>query len=462
MTDGPKQPPLYELLENPSRTETLLIRGGRVIDPTTQRDGEFDVLIQNGRIEAIESHGHISGERAARTLEARGHYVLPGFIDMHVHLREPGLEYKETIETGTRAAAAGGFSAVACMANTQPVNDSAIITALIREKARRAAASRVHIIGAVTKGLKGLELAEIGSMAAEGARALSDDGMPVMNSLIMRRAMEYARGFGLTIISHAEDANLVNGGVMNEGALSLELGLAGNPAAAEEIMVAREIALCRLTRCPVHIAHLSTEVALDHVRRAKEAGLPVTAEASPHHLTLTEEAVRGLDPNFKMAPPLRTERDVEALRKALADGVVDIIATDHAPHGQVDKECEFASAANGILGLQTAVPLTYELVQKGILSLERWIQSWTLQPAKLLGVDSGTLRKGAPADILIFDPNRKWRLETDHVHSKSLNSPFLGWNLLGKAAFTIAGGVVTHRDPPPQTLRKPQPKGNRA
>lgn len=452
---------LYELLENPSRTDSLLIRGGRVIDPAHQRDGEFDLLIQDGRIEAIESPGHISKERAARSVEARGHLVLPGFIDMHVHLREPGLEYKETIETGTRAAAAGGFSAVACMANTQPVNDSAIITALIREKARKMAASRVHIIGAVTKGLKGLELAEIGSMAAEGARALSDDGMPVMNSLIMRRAMEYARGFGLTIISHAEDANLVNGGVMNEGALSMELGLAGNPAAAEEIMVAREIALCRLTRCPVHIAHLSTEVALDHVRRAKEAGLPVTAEASPHHLTLTEEAVRGLDPNFKMAPPLRTERDVQALRKALADGVVDIIATDHAPHGLVDKECEFASAANGILGLQTAVPLTYELVQKGLLSLERWIQSWTIQPAKLLGVDSGTLRKGASADILIFDANRKWRLETDHIHSKSLNSPFVGWNLIGKAAFTITGGMITHEEPSVLPHGKIAPKGAR-
>jgi len=458
MTDAP----LYELLENPSRTEAILIRGGRVIDPSTHLDGEFDLLIQNGRIEAVESPGHISRERAARSVEARGHLVLPGFIDMHVHLREPGLEYKETIETGTRAAAAGGFSAVACMANTQPVNDSAIITALIREKARRTAASRVHIIGAVTKGLKGLELAEIGSMAAEGARALSDDGMPVMNSLIMRRAMEYARGFGLTIISHAEDANLVNGGVMNEGALSMELGLAGNPAAAEEIMVAREIALCRLTRCPVHIAHLSTEVALEHVRRAKEAGLPVTAEASPHHLTLTEEAVRGLDPNFKMAPPLRTERDVQALRKALAEGVIDIIATDHAPHGLVDKECEFASAANGILGLQTAVPLTYELVQKGLLSLERWILSWTIQPARLLGADAGTLRKGASADILIFDPNRKWRLETDHIHSKSLNSPFVGWNLIGKAAFTIAGGVITHEEQMPPSHARGFQKGARA
>jgi dihydroorotase len=274
--------------------------------------------------------------------------------------------------------------------------------------------------------------------------------------------MEYARGFGLTIISHAEDANLVNGGVMNEGALSLELGLAGNPAAAEEIMVAREIALCRLTKCPVHIAHLSTEVALEHVRRAKEAGLPVTAEASPHHLTLTEEAVRGLDPNFKMAPPLRTERDVEALRRALAEGVIDIIATDHAPHGHVDKECEFAAAANGILGLQTALPLTFELVTKGFIPLSQWIQSWTLHPAKLLGLEAGTLRIGTPADITVIDPFKKWRLEQQDILSNSTNSPFLGWNFQGQARATLTGGVLTHWDEPLGTSRHRTPtRGSR-
>ncbi len=441
-------PSLYHLIENPSQTEALVIRGGRVIDPTLGRDGLFDVLIAEGRIQAIETPGHISSDRAPRTIDASGHWVLPGFIDLHVHLREPGLEYKETIETGTRAAAAGGFSAVACMANTQPVNDSPIITSYIREKARAHASARVHIIGAVTQGLKGEELAEIGGMVAEGALALSDDGMPVMNSLIMRRAMEYARGFGVPIISHAEDSNLVNGGVVNESSLSQELGLPGNPAAAEEILVAREIALCRLTKSPVHIAHLSTEIAIEHVRRAKEAGLPVTAEASPHHLTLTEEAVRSLDTNFKMAPPLRSERDVEALRKAVSEGVVDILATDHAPHGQSDKECEFAAAANGILGLQTAAPLTHELVMQGLIPLQRWIEGWTAKPARLLGLETGTLRVGAPADITVFDPGARWQLQKGDLLSKSLNSPFLGWTLQGRAVATLAGGVVTYLHEP--------------
>lgn len=427
-----------------SEIPSLLIQRGRVIDPSQGLDAQRDLLIENGKIIAIDVPGKIPLTRASRVIDTQGRWVLPGLIDIHVHLREPGLEYKETIETGTRAAIAGGFTSVACMANTQPVNDTPYVTAFIREKAKMTAACRVFPVGAVTKGLKGEELAEIGGMVAEGVKAISDDGMPVMNSYLMRKAMDYAKAFGVPIISHAEDWNLVGQGVMNEGALSNELGLRGNPAAAEEIMVAREIALCRLTRCPVHIAHLSTEVALEHVKRAKEAGLPVTAEASPHHLVLTEDSVRGYNTNFKMAPPLRTELDVLALRRAVETGLIDVIATDHAPHGLVDKAVEFDHAANGIIGIQTAVPLTLKLVHDGVISLRRWVECLTLNPAKLLGLDYGTLQIGKDADITILDPHSEWIFTDERVVSKSHNSPFLGWKFKGEVKTTILSGRVVY------------------
>ncbi len=418
-----------------------------MIDPSSNRDGLFDLLVEDGKIAAIEAPGQIPENRASRVYDAKNQWVLPGLIDIHVHLREPGLEHKETIATGTRAALAGGFTSVACMANTQPVNDSPYVTAYIREKARASAACRVFPIGAVTKGLRGEELAEIGGMVSEGVFALSDDGMPVMNSYLMRKAMDYAKAFGVPIISHAEDVNLVGQGMMNEGALSSELGLRGNPAAAEEIMVAREIALARLTRCPVHIAHISTEVALEHVRRAKDAGLPVTAEASPHHLVLTEEAVRGYDTRYKMAPPLRTERDVEALQKAVAEGLVDVIATDHAPHALMDKAVEFDQAANGIIGLQTALPLTLKLVHDGVVSLKRWVEALTVAPARLLNIPFGTLRVGAVADVTVLGPREKWTLTEGMILSKSVNSPFLGWEFEGRVRATLLGGeLVEHHE----------------
>lgn len=420
----------------------ILIRSGRIIDPSRKKDALGDLLIENGKIAAVDKPGKIPLSRAQRVIEAKGKWVLPGLIDIHVHLREPGLEYKETIETGTRAAVAGGFTAVACMANTQPVNDSRYVTAFIREKAKQSAACRVFPIGAVTKGLAGEELAEIGGMVEEGVFALSDDGMPVMNSYLMRKAMDYAKAFAVPIISHAEDANLVGKGAMNEGELSNALGLRGIPAAAEEILVAREIALSRLTRCPVHIAHISTAVALEHVQRAKDAGLPVTAEASPHHLTLTEEEVRGYDTHFKMAPPLRTEKDVEALQNAVAKGLVDVIATDHAPHGLIDKAVEFDQAANGIIGLQTAVPVTLDLVHSGVVSARRWVESLTIAPAKLLGLPLGTLREGADADVTVLDPDAKWVLTPETIASKSHNSPFLGQKLRGRVVATVVGGRV--------------------
>jgi dihydroorotase len=423
---------------------SILIQGGRVIDPSQKIDGLFDVLLEDGKISAIDKPGAIPQARARRVLDAKDKWVLPGLIDIHVHLREPGLEYKETIATGTHAAVAGGFTSVACMANTQPVNDTPYVTAFIRERAKENAHCRVFPVGAVTKGLKGEELAEIGGMVAEGAKALSDDGMPVMNSYVMRKAMDYSKAFGVPIISHAEDWNLVGQGVMNEGPLSNSLGLRGNPAAAEEIMVAREIALCRLTKAPIHIAHISTEIALEHVRRAREAGLPVTAEASPHHLTLTEESVRGYDTNFKMAPPLRNEKDVEALYKAVAEGLVTIIATDHAPHGLVDKAVEFDQAANGIIGLQTAVPLTLKLVHEGLIPVNRWVEAFTSAPAKLLGLPHGNLLVGRAADVTILSPKQIWTLDSNQILSKSHNSPFLGWKLTGQIDKTIVGGKVVY------------------
>lgn len=429
-----------------SLQKPILIQNGLIIDPSQKINREGDILIENGKIVAHDGPGKIPARPEYQVVDAKGKWVVPGLIDLHVHLREPGLEYKETIETGTRAAAAGGFSSVACMANTSPVNDSPYVTAFIREKAKAVASCRVHIVGAVTKGLKGEELAEIGGMVQEGAVAISDDGMPVMNSYLMRKAMDYAKAFGVPVISHAEDLNLVGKGAMNESALSNELGLRGVPAAAEEIIVAREIALCRLTKTPIHIQHLSAEVSIEHVKRAKDAGLPVTAEVSPHHLMLTEECVRGYDTNFKMSPPLRTQQDVEALRDALKTGVIDAIATDHAPHGETDKMVEFAEASNGVVGLQTAVPSTIQLVHDKIISLERWVESFTLAPAKLLKLPYGTLKKGSDADVTIIDPDALWVLKKDDLVSKSHNSPFFGLKFKGKAVATLVQGQWKFKD----------------
>lgn len=427
-------------------TVSFLIQNARIVDPSQRLNQEGDIWIEDGKIRAIEKPGQIPVKPGMRVIAAKGMIAMPGLIDLHVHLREPGLEYKESIETGTLAAAAGGFSSIACMANTSPVNDTPYVTAYIREKAKAVAACKVHIVGAVTKGLRGEELAEIGGMVQEGALAISDDGMPVMNSYLMRKAMDYAKAFGIPIISHAEDANLVGKGVMNESALSNELGLRGIPAAAEEIMIAREVALARLTRCPVHIQHISTAIGLEHIRRAKDDGLPVTAEASPHHLTLTEECVRSYDTSFKMSPPLRTEKDVEALQDGVKTGLIDAIATDHAPHGVIDKAVEFSEASNGIIGLQTAVPVTFQLVHDQIISLDRWVESLSLAPAKLLKLPLGTLRVGAAADLTLLDPSQEWSFSAEQNQSKSQNSPFFGWKLRGKVRLTLVDGVAKFSD----------------
>jgi dihydroorotase len=431
----------------------VLIRGGLLIDPSFRLNEPNDLLIEDGRIKGVDRPGsfdHLVSSSAIQVIEAKGRVVAPGFFDVHVHLREPGLEYKETIASGTKAAVLGGFTSVACMANTLPVNDNAITTRYILEKAREAGHARVFPIGAVTKGLKGEELAEIGMMIEAGVCALSDDGMPVMNSALMRKAMEYAATFDVPIISHAEDLNLSQGAPMNEGAVSALLGYRGNPAASEEIMVAREIALARLTGARVHIAHLSTREGVDLVRRAKEAGLDVTAEVTPHHLVMSDRMLmecghgcthRHARADYKMAPPLRSPDHQEALIQALNDGVIDMVASDHAPHGCVDKETEFELAANGILGLQTTVPILLGLVHQKKLKLERMIESLTTAPGKLFA-HPVSLREGAVADLTILDPDREWTLTKEMLASKSLNSPFLQRSFRGAAVATVIGGKI--------------------
>jgi len=420
---------------------SLLIKGGRVLDPANGVDAVEDLLIQDGKIACLGKG--LEAPDGTPVIAAAGKVVCPGFIDIHVHLREPGYEYKETVATGTKAAAAGGFTAVACMANTNPVNDNRSVTDYILAKARSEGFVRVYPIGAVTRGLEGKELAELAELAEAGCVAYSDDGHPIMNSALLRRAMEYTLPFGLPIISHAEDAHLVQGGVMNEGVVSTELGLGGRPATAEEVMVARDCCLAELTGAHVHIAHLSTAGAVRLVKEAKARGIRVTAEVTPHHLLLTEEAVRGYDPNTKMNPPLRTKRDQEALLEALADGTIDCIATDHAPHALSEKEGDFDGAAAGIVGLETAVSVLLDrLVRPGLLSFKILVERLTAGPARVLNLPGGSLAPGVEADITILDPARELTIDPSGFHSKSRNTPFGGWRVTGMPWMTLIAGRV--------------------
>jgi dihydroorotase len=419
---------------------SLLIKNGRVVDPANGLDAVADVLVADGRIAKVGKG--IRVPNGAEVLDAAGKVVCPGFIDIHVHLREPGFEYKETIATGTRAAAAGGFTAVCCMANTFPVNDNRAVTDYILARARVEGVVRVYPIGAVTRNLEGTQLAELAEQAEAGCVAFSDDGRCVMNAELYRRAMEYVLPFGTPIISHAEDHNLAHGGVMNEGLVSTELGLHGQPGAAEEVMVARDIILAELTGAHVHIAHLSTAGAVRLVREGKARGVRVTAEVTPHHLLLTDEAVRSYDPNCKMAPPLRSKRDVEALIEGLADGTIDCVATDHAPHALAEKEGEFAEAANGIVGLETAVPLLLDrLVRTGRIDLPTLVARLTVGPARLLNLPGGSLSPGAPADITILDLEQPWTVDPNGFQSRSRNTPFGDWSGAGAPWMTLVGGV---------------------
>lgn len=422
----------------------LLLRGGLVIDPAQALEAARDILIEDGRLMALVAPGSVT-EAGHRVIEAADFVVCPGLIDMHTHLREPGQEYKETIATGGQAAAAGGFTAIACMPNTIPVNDSATVTRFILEKAAQAKGPRVYPVAAISQGSRGEVLAEYGELKAAGAVALSDDGRPVSNSQLMRRALEYAHTFDLPIISHSEDLALTGNGVMHEGIVSLQMGLRGIPAAAEETAIFRDVALARLTGARLHIAHVSTAGSVEIIRQAKAAGTQVTAETAPHYFSLTDEAVRGFNTNAKMSPPLRTAADVAAIKKGLADGTLDCIATDHAPHSSLEKEVEFDQAANGIIGLETALGLSLNLVWEGVLTLSQMVAKLSANPARILRVPGGTLQVGKPADISVIDLNHAWTVDVQQFKSKSRNCPFHGWQLTGKPVLTMVGGEIIYK-----------------
>ncbi len=418
----------------------ILIKNGKVIDPRNNVDEKLDVLVTDGRIAGLGKPGSVSAD-GAQFVDASDKLVVPGLIDMHVHLREPGFEYKETIATGTAAAKAGGFTSVCCMPNTNPVNDNRSVTEFILAQARSAPA-RVLPIGAITKGSGGEELAEMAELHEAGCCAVSDDGKPVMSAGIMRRAMEYSKIFDVLIISHCEDNTLSGKGVMNEGVVSTELGLRGIPRAAEEVMTGRDIALAELTGCRLHIAHVSTAGSVRLVRDAKARGVKVTAETCPHYFSLTEESVRGYNTMAKMNPPLRTAGDIAAVKQGLKDGTIDVIATDHAPHAMDEKSGEFDFAPFGIVGLETALGLTLRLVDEGVLSLSEAIRKLCSNPASILKSNKGSLAVGSDADITIIDPNAEWTVNAAQFKSKSKNTPFNGWKLKGKAVQTIVGGAL--------------------
>ena len=419
----------------------LLIKGGRVVDPSQGVDEESDLLIEEGRVARRERS--IAPREGDEVLDAAGLVVAPGFIDMHVHFREPGQEYKEDIESGTRAAAAGGFTGVACMANTDPVNDTSSITERILKRAREVGACRVFPVGSVSVGLEGEALSEMAEQVEAGAVAFSDDGVPVRTAALMRSALEYAGMLGVSVLDHAEDASLSAGRVMNEGAVSTMLGLAGNPAASEDICVYRDIRLAELTGGKLHLLHLSSAGAVDMVRRARARGLRVTGEATPHHFSLTDEATRGFDSSAKMAPPLRGEEDRRALLEGLKDGTISVIASDHAPHYEAETQREFDAVPFGVVGLETAVSLALDrLVGAGALTLAEMIAKFTTGPCEALGLPYGTLREGAPGDATLLDPAREVVVEPDAFESCGRNTPFAGWRLRGCAAAAVVGGEV--------------------
>jgi dihydroorotase len=426
---------------------TLLLKGGRIVDPSRKMDSKADLLIENGKIvrsgKDLQKAECASG---AEIVDLRGKLVVPGLIDIHTHLREPGFEYKETIASGSEAAVAGGFTSIACMPNTDPVNDSRSVTEFIRRKATECGIANVYPIAAISMKSEGATLTEFWDLKEAGAVGFSDDGQPVMNAALMRRALEYASSLEMPVIVHCEDKNLSSGGMMHEGSISAELGLAGIPGVAEEVMVARDLLLAEFTGAAVHIAHVSTAGAVRLIREAKGRGVRVTAETAPHYFSLTDEAIRAFDTNAKVYPPLRSAEDVVAIREGLRDGTLDVIASDHAPHARTDKEVEFDYAASGLTGLETSLALSLRLVTDGILSFPALIDKMTLRPAGIIRIPKGTLADSADADITVIDPEREWTVDRQSFRSRGKNSPFHGRALRGKAILTIVGGIIRYRD----------------
>lgn len=425
----------------------LIVRNGRLLDPSQDLDleaGRAELLIEEGRITALATGGEPIPQEGAEIVDAAGAWIVPGLVDLHVHLRSPGQEYKEDLASGGTAAVAGGFTQVACMANTDPVNDDPSVTQYILDRAEKESPARVRVIAAATRGLRGEVMTEMMALREAGAVAFSDDGATIMDSSVMRRVLQYSRMADAPVVVHAEDCALRAGGVVNEGPVSTRLGLPGNPAAAEEIMIARDVRLASLTGAHLHVAHVSTAGGAHMIRKAREAGIRVTAEVTPHHLMLTDEATTGFDTSTRVAPPLRSRADTEALRRALAEGVIDVIATDHAPHAIYEKEVEFTEAPPGMIGLETAVAVCLELVRDGTLSPLEFARHFSTEGARILGLEGGTLRVGAPGDVTLIDPTREWTYDPAQGFSKSRNSPWAGETFTGRVTATIVDGRLVY------------------
>ncbi len=423
----------------------MLIKEGRVIDPGSGRDETGSIVVADGKVADFLPNGEAPGTFDGTVIDAAGKWVLPGLIDMHVHLRDPGFEWKEDIRTGTAAAASGGFASVVCMANTNPVNDHPEVTRYIREKAASQGSANVYPVAAVTRGMEGKEMTDFAELREAGAVAFSDDGRPVRSPLILRRALEYAKGFDFLLMEHAEDHELSDGGAANEGWTALRLGIPGIPSAAEEIAIARDILLARLAGGRIHIQHISTKMGVDLLRMGKRAGVRVTGETAPHYFTLTDAAIEGYNTHAKMNPPLRGEEDRMAILEGIVDGTIDVIASDHAPHDEYTKRCEFVAASNGIIGLETALPLSMGLLAGGKVTPSRLVELMSAAPARILGLkEKGSLRKGADADITIVDPETEWEFGESDVRSKSRNTPFFGWKMRGRAVAVLCRGRITH------------------